>query len=316
MKSTIFIKLLLIIAITISFCKASSFGGGDDEERIRDVESYLEVENIERDIKYNEIDSLLDVYYNKYEESQELKPVVIFIYGGTWYQGDKIKFNKFGSLLEANGYIGVIPTYVLFPHGGMEDMVYDVYTSIKWTFENIQKYGGDPQRITVVGHSAGAHLVALTLFKSYNFMENKNEIMVPLPQFEKVLLLSGPYNFDDFSNVKKLFGKNINNSMLEQMVKVLFKTKNVSPLDIVSNMPDNSVHDGFNVKKFIFYYTSLDDMVPECSAQNLMKEMKRVSQDVNIEYVYKEGYVHNAITVGIRSGNEEQAEIFLNLLQL
>ncbi|OUM67346.1 hypothetical protein PIROE2DRAFT_5206 [Piromyces sp. E2] len=291
MKSSVLIKFVLLISLTFTFCQANLIS--NIKERKRDYENYLKAKN----------------------GKDELKPVVIFIYGGTWHQGDKVKFTKFGTLLEENGYVGVLPTYVLFPYGGMEDMVYDVYTAIKWTFDNIQKYGGDPNRITVAGHSAGAHLVALTLFKSYNYMENKKEIMKPLPQIEKVLLLSGPYDFDDFAKVKKLFGKELKSSILEQLVRLLFRTKNVSPYDIVYDMPDKSVDDGFNVNKFVFYYTSLDTRVPKSSAEKLMKEMKRVSENVNIKYIYKEGYIHEAITVGIRTGDEEQAKNFINLVQ-
>ncbi|KAL6612981.1 alpha/beta-hydrolase [Neocallimastix californiae] len=312
MQSSIFIKFLLLISVVFSFSHADFIN--DLKDRKRDIENYLNAKNVERDIVYNKVDSVLDVYNNKNEGGNTLKPVVIFIYGGTWYQGDKVKFTRFGTLLEENGYVGVIPTYTLFPYGGMEDMVYDVYTAITWTFENIEKYGGDPNRITVAGHSAGAHLVALTLFKSYNFMENKKEIMQPLPKIEKALLMSGPYDFDDYAKVKSMLGKELKSSLLEQLVRILFKTKDVSPYDIVKDIPDNSVDDGFNVNKFLFYYTSLDTTVPECSAQKLMKEMKRASEDVNIEYVYNEGYIHEAITVGIRKDDKEQAKIFLNLL--
>ncbi|KAG4088830.1 alpha/beta-hydrolase [Neocallimastix lanati (nom. inval.)] len=318
MKSIIFIKFLFLLVLALSFCNAKSISNyiNDLKERKRDIEFYLKVTDIERDITFNDKKRTLDVYYKKEEEIEELKPVVIFIYGGTWHEGDKVKFTKVGSLLKDNDYISVIPNYILFPIGGFEDMVNDIYTSIQWTYENIEKYGGDPKRITIVGHSAGAHLVALTLFKSYNSMKNLRKELEPLPELEKVILLSGPYDFDDYSKLKNYLGKDIENSLLEQFVKVLFRTKDVSPYDIVKAMGDNSVDDGFNVKKFILYYTSKDDKIPEISVHKLMNQMKRVSENVNIEYIYREGFTHDAITSGMRNDKQEQIDYFLYLLEL
>jgi acetyl esterase/lipase len=316
MKSTIFIKVLLL-SLLVSFCSA---GNIIDElkERKRDIENYLKVKDIKREIKFNSKKRTLDVYYKK-DEIQDLKPVVIFFYGGTWYRGDRIKFTKFGSLLEENDYIGVIPNYILFPFGDMEDMVNDIYTSIKWTYENIEKYGGDPHRITVAGHSAGAHLISLSLLKAYNYMENDDKTLQPLPEIEKLVLLHGPFDFDDYSLIKNsLPEEDADDTFVEQLVKVLLRTKDVSPYDIIKSMDDNSVDDSFNVKKFIFYYTGGDNDVPERSAKKFMKQLNRVcGKNVEIQYVFNEkDYAHNAITVGIRSGDEEHANIFLSLLKL
>ncbi|ORY25409.1 alpha/beta-hydrolase [Neocallimastix californiae] len=298
MKSIIFIKFLFLLVLALSFCNAKSISNyiNDLKERKRDIEFYLKVTDIERDITFNDKKRTLDVYYKKEEEIEELKPVVIFIYGGTWHEGDKVKFTKVGSLLKDNDYISVIPNYILFPIGGFEDMVNDIYTSIQWTYENIEKYGGDPKRII--------------------FMKNLRKELEPLPELEKVILLSGPYDFDDYSKLKNYLGKDIENSLLEQFVKVLFRTKDVSPYDIVKAMGDNSVDDGFNVKKFILYYTSKDDKIPEISVHKLMNQMKRVSENVNIEYIYREGFTHDAITSGMRNDKQEQIDYFLYLLEL
>ncbi|ORX77566.1 alpha/beta-hydrolase [Anaeromyces robustus] len=317
MKSSLIAKLLLVFTLYVSLCSAGYFKDKitDFKDRQRDLKYYKGIENIERDIRYNSKDRLLDVFYRK-EEVDKKKPVVVFFYGGSWKLGDKIKFSRVGTLLEENDYVAVVPTYILFPFGGFDDMVEDVYKSIKWTYENIEKYGGDPNRITIAGHSAGAHLMALSLFKSYYYMENKGKTLQPLPKLEKFVSLAGPYDFDDYSLVKKFFGTEMDNSFLETLCKAVFRSKDVSPYDIIKAKEDNSVDDSFNVKKFVFYYTSLDKEVPECSAKKLMTQLKRVSENINIEYVYKEGYVHNAITVGMRAGDKEQGEIFLSLLKL
>jgi len=234
--------------------------------------------------------------------------------------GNKVKFTKIGSFLEENDYVAVLPNYGLFPFAVFEDMVYDVYTAINWTFENIKKYGGDPKRITITSHSAGAHLTALTLFKSYNYMENNGVTLKPLPAIEKIVFLAGPFDFDDYKIIKKEYAEadedeTINNSLVEKFVKVLFRTRTVSPHDVVRDMNDNSVDDSFNVKKFVFYYTSKDEKVPEASAKKLMNQMKRVCPNVDIEYVYKEGYAHSDIVNGVRWDIQEQKDIYLSLIR-
>jgi len=283
------------------------------KDKKRDLENYLGYENIERDIKFNG-KRALDVYYDK-ENTSELKPVYIFIYGGSWYSGDKVKFNKFGSLLESNGYVAVLPNYILFPYGGFEDMVEDIYKSIQWTFENIKKYGGDPKRVSIAAYSAGSHLTALTLLKSVFSMSNNDEELEPLPTLEKAVLLNGPYDFDDFS--VKFLGSDpeIDNSILEKLAKIVFRTPDVSPTDILKDHADDSVTN-LGAKKFVFFYTSLDQQVQESSANHFMAQMKRVYPEVDIEYVYKEGYEHTTVTRGVRAGQKEEEDVFMSLVNL
>eukprot|EP00833_Pecoramyces_ruminatium_P015015 jgi/Orpsp1_1/1189047/evm.model.d7180000069083.1 len=306
--------LFTFIISALLFCNAFKFN--DNQEKLddeRDMRNYLGFENVERDIKFNG-ERALDVYYDK-SDTTELKPVYIFFFGGIWYSGDKVKFTKFGQLFETNGYVGVLPNYVLFPHGGFEDMVDDVYKAIKWTFENIEKYGGDPSRVSLSGYSSGSHLTTLTLLKTVLGFTNKNQFLEPFPHIEKVVLLNGPYDFDDYSAVRKLFGKETENSVVENIVKYIFRSRNVSPTDLLKSLTNGSVST-FGVDKFVFFYTSLDKSVPETSAANLISQMKRVCPNVNIEYVFKEGYEHTSLTRGVRAGNPEDEDLYLNLIRM
>jgi len=194
-------------------------------------------------------------------------------------------------------------------------MVDDVYHAIQWTFENIEKYGGDPSRVSISGYSAGSHLTALTIFKSLLGYTNKGSLLDPLPMLEKVVLLNGPYDFDDYSVIHNFFGKNIENSATENIVKYLFNSSNVSPTDLLKPFEDNSLT-SLGASKFVFFYTSEDNQVKESSALNLMKQMKRVYPEVNMEYVYKEGYEHTTLTRGVRAGSAEEEELYLSLINL
>eukprot|EP00833_Pecoramyces_ruminatium_P000100 jgi/Orpsp1_1/1174132/evm.model.c7180000049030.2 len=307
----IFLIILILFNVLPSLGGLSSSSSGIQElkDKRRDNKNYSSFKNIERNIKFNG-ERALDVYYDK-KTTSELKPVFIFFYGGAWISGDKVKFTKFGSLLETNGYVAVLPNYVLFPKGHLEDMVDDVYKSIQWTFENIKKYGGDPKRVSLAGFSAGSHLTVLTLFKSLFSMENKNKDLTPFPTFEKIVLLNGPYDFDDFSN--QLYNvEGVNNTLIERLVKLLFKSPDVSPTDILKSYDDKSLTT-LGAKKFIFFYTSKDKEVKESSALNLIYQMKRICPKINIDYVYKEGYEHTTLTRGVRAGKEEEEEVFMSL---
>ncbi|OUM67388.1 hypothetical protein PIROE2DRAFT_5133 [Piromyces sp. E2] len=288
----------------------------EKEDDVRDNKNYHNEINIERDILYNG-NRKLDVYYNKLNiiSKKKLKPVYIFIYGGSWYSGSKVKFTKFGSLLEENDYIAVLPDYVLFPHGGFDDMVDDIFRAIQWTFSNIQRYGGDPNRVSIAAYSAGAHLTTLTLFKSLLAYPN-NKINLPrFPLLEKVVLLNGPYDFDDYSVINKFLGKEMENSIVENIAKVIFKSKNISPTDLFKSFPNNSLS-SLGAKKFVFFYTSNDTQVKESSALHLMDQMKRVCPKVNIQYVYKQGYEHTTLTRGVRAGSVKEENVFMSLVHL
>ncbi|ORX57271.1 alpha/beta-hydrolase [Piromyces finnis] len=320
MKFFTFFTLILALSVLLS-CNAFSLSSSSSsssniiselKDQKRDNKNYESFQNIERDIIFNN-ERKLDVYYDKID-TENLKPVYIFIYGGAWYSGSKVKFTKFGQLLEENGYVAVLPNYILFPNGGFEDMVDDIYNAIQWTFKNIRQYGGNPERISISGFSAGSHLTALTIFKSLLSYTNKNSILEPLPMLEKVVLLNGPYDFDDYSNVIKIFG-NSENSIVEKLVKLIFQSKDVSPTDLLKPFADNSLS-SLGARKYVFFYTSLDEQVQESSALNLIEQMKRVSPEVNINYVYKEGYEHTTLTRGVRAGSPEQEDVYLSLVNL
>ncbi|KAF9936580.1 hypothetical protein BGZ67_002211 [Mortierella alpina] len=94
-----------------------------------------------------------------------LHPVVIFVYGGSWSLGSKLTYTLVGARLREMGYLVVIPDYTTFPFGKSREMEQDVRMAIHWTRRNCLDYGGDPDNIFLMGHSAGAHICSLTIMK-------------------------------------------------------------------------------------------------------------------------------------------------------
>lgn len=90
-----------------------------------------------------------------------LKPVMVWLHGGGWRMGDKTYVqNKPAAFCKA-GYVFVSTNYRFHPKVGYAEQGADVAGAIRWVREHIQEYGGDPERIFLAGHSAGAHLSAL-----------------------------------------------------------------------------------------------------------------------------------------------------------
>ncbi len=120
---------------------------------------------IEKDIFYLDIprgqaDALqveqcrLDVYA---PEDAEALPVVIWLHGGSLRSGNKY----FPEGLLGKGVLVVAPNYRMFPKVGCPVYIQDTAAAVAWTFEHIEQYGGDPQKIFVSGFSAGGYLSAM-----------------------------------------------------------------------------------------------------------------------------------------------------------
>jgi len=90
-------------------------------------------------------------------------PVLVFIHGGYWRSLDKRDHSFVAPAFTRAGACVVIPNYALCPAVTIPQITMQVVQALAWTFRHIRRYGGDPARITVVGHSAGGHLAAMML---------------------------------------------------------------------------------------------------------------------------------------------------------
>lgn len=115
------------------------------------------------DIAYgNDPKQRLDVYSARGDGKADC-PVVIWVHGGGWRHGDKD--NRSGTTLcktwASAGIVAVNLNYRLTPDVVHPAHTQDVAAGIAWVHANIARHGGDPRKIYLLGHSAGAHLVAL-----------------------------------------------------------------------------------------------------------------------------------------------------------
>ncbi|MBC7935733.1 MAG: alpha/beta hydrolase [Rhizobacter sp.] len=154
------------MSLFVFSCKKTSTqsSGNADEPYIKQTVQYKLLPNTAANLLS------LDIYH--YSNSSLLKPVVIYVHGGGWRIGDKANNpeNKI-ALFQSLHYIFVSINYRLSPNPSQlsnasrikyPDHNNDVADAVKWVIDSIGNYGGDPAKIALIGHSAGAHLVSLT----------------------------------------------------------------------------------------------------------------------------------------------------------
>ena len=105
----------------------------------------------------------LDIFPAECPPGGALAPVLVFIHGGYWRSLDKADHAFLAPAFVEQGTCVVVPNYALCPAVTIPDIALQMVKALAWVYRHIAQYGGDPDRITVVGHSAGGHLAALLL---------------------------------------------------------------------------------------------------------------------------------------------------------
>lgn len=152
-------------------------------------EAGFEKSIVERDLSYGPHErNKLDVLRPGFEMPRAM-PVIIFVHGGGFVMGNKSDGAIFDNILDyftRHGLLGINATYRLAPEHQFPAAAEDLRDVVLWVKKNAAKYGGDPQKIFLMGHSAGAVHVA-----NYTFMEELH------PAHDGVLgsvLMSGVYD--------------------------------------------------------------------------------------------------------------------------
>ncbi|MFM0552952.1 alpha/beta hydrolase [Paraburkholderia sediminicola] len=136
----------------------------------------------------------LDVYVpttNASPAASHGRPVVVFFYGGSWQSGSRSSYLFVGAALASRGFIAVLPDYRTWPDTAFPGFVDDAATAVRWARDHAAEFGGDPSRIFLMGHSAGAHIVML-LATDGRYLAAQQ---MSKSDISGVIGLAGPYDF-------------------------------------------------------------------------------------------------------------------------
>lgn len=126
----------------------------------------------------------LDIHHLK-DKRKKQRPVIFFIHGGGWTTEDKSNTRFYATEWIKRGYTVVSINYRLAPNVIHPLQIEDCAMAFKWVLNNIKVYGGNPNKIAVIGHSAGAHLAALLVagkkwHKKYDIDIKKVKCFIPV----------------------------------------------------------------------------------------------------------------------------------------
>jgi acetyl esterase/lipase len=134
---------------------------------------------------------MLDVYAPRGAHAGDGHPVVVFFYGGSWSSGTRTGYAFVGKALAARGFVTIVPDYRLVPDVRYPAFVEDGAAAIRWAKRHVADYGGDPRRMVLAGHSAGAYIAAMLAVDPRWLGPDRAAV-------RGLIGLAGPYDFVPF----------------------------------------------------------------------------------------------------------------------
>ncbi|MEQ1688441.1 MAG: alpha/beta hydrolase, partial [Sphingopyxis sp.] len=122
------------------------------------------------------------------------RPVIVFFHGGGWRSGGRDIYGFAGRAFAAEGFITVVVGYRLGEEGKFPIFMQDAAAAIRWAHANVARYGGDPTRIVLAGHSAGAHIALMSALDP----QWLGDMVQPGGAVRGVISLAGPADFLPF----------------------------------------------------------------------------------------------------------------------
>jgi acetyl esterase/lipase len=163
------------------------------------------------------------------------RALVVFWHGGRWRFGDKADYRFVGAALADAGYIAVVANYRHYPQVKMPGFMDDAARAALWAAAHAGEFGGDRQRLYLMGHSAGAHLAALVTLNAGYFAATGQ----PAPHIAGVIGLSGPYDFLPLleADVQDMFGPP---QIYAQSQPINFVRADAPPMLLVHGLDDDT----------------------------------------------------------------------------
>jgi acetyl esterase/lipase len=182
-------------------------------------------------------------------------PVFVFFYGGVWNSGTKDFYRFVGEAFAARGIVTVIPDYRLHPEVRFPDFIDDSARAVRWAIDNAAKFGGDPARVHVGGHSAGAYNAAMVALDP-RYARAAGFDAARLAGF---IGLAGPYDFLPLTG---------------RTTRAVFGFPDTSP----DTQPINFVSPG--APRTLLLYATSDNLVGRHNSENLAAKLREAGVSV------------------------------------
>lgn len=196
-----------------------------------------------RDIPYGEAERQdLDIY--RPAKRAQLAPVVVYFYGGGWEEGDKALYPFLAATMVAHGLTVVVPDYRVYPVVRFPTFLEDAALAVRWVREHVARYGGDPERVVLMGHSAGAHIAAMLTFDRRWLAQVDLD---PRTDVKGMIGLAGPYDFLPLrsATLKEIFGPE---DRLAETQPINFVDGAAPPVFLATGTKDDSVKPGNSLR--------------------------------------------------------------------
>jgi acetyl esterase/lipase len=131
----------------------------------------------------------VDLYRPRaWRAGQERLPIIVFLYGGSWQEGERQGYAFAARGLADAGFLVAVPDYRLVPEVRFPAFLEDAAAAVRWVRANAARLGGDAERIVLVGHSAGAYNAAMLAVDERWLGEDRRAV-------RGLVGLAGPYDF-------------------------------------------------------------------------------------------------------------------------
>ncbi len=178
----------------------------------------------------------LDVWAPEGTKAGDGKPILVFFYGGGWAHGERGHYGFVAKAFAAKGFVVVMPDYRKVPDVRFPAFIEDGAKALRWVQDNVAQHGGDPKRVGLSGHSAGAH-IAMLLALDRSWLDKAGVA----PGFVRATVgLSGPYDFLPFDSRRSIAAMNEWPRPIETQ-PIAYASASAPPVMVVTGASDDTV---------------------------------------------------------------------------
>ena len=290
MKSTFYITtplaflFILSVSIFLLGCKSTVRSNEINYKDFLNI-SYKEIPDSDISL------TSLDIYT---PEKGKKNPVMVFIHGGAWQIGDKSYHGNKAIAFTDKGYVFVSINYRLSPDVMHPSHVEDTASALAWIYKNIEDYGGDREKIYIMGHSAGASIGALVA-TSEKYLQKEG---LDLNILKGVILLDGAgYNMEEVKELNEKFYSRIYEPAFGDDPEVL---KDASPVLFISSDK--------GIPPFLIFYIEKRPL-GSYSSKNLAEKLENCGIYAELVPIYDK--THGTLSKDIPGGKKSSSFLLL-----